>query len=174
MKKGKISWVIGSILAAIIINAIVVQFSSNDNENRSEQDNSNLSDIVVDPHVVSPTVWQTSGSFQIDKTQYRLGELVLMKVENLMPDEKGQILFLRQLNETHYDIYITIPFDGAKKHTFNQYFKPTLSKQLEICSKTDLIGNWIVMFKGTNHSNLKFKIIDEIIPGNEESYDKIC
>ena len=57
----------------------------------------------------------TSGPFQIDKSQYLLGENIFVRVGNLAPNEKGQIAFLRPMNETHYSVYTTIPFDGAKK-----------------------------------------------------------
>ena len=55
----------------------------------------------------SPTVrgWLTSGSFQIDKSQYLLGENIFVRISNLAPNEKGQIAFLRPMNETHYSVY---------------------------------------------------------------------
>ncbi len=120
MKKEKISGIIGGITAAIIIGVLVVQFSSI-NEDVPIQDN-DLPEIVdvdndgvpdeKDPFISAPRVWQTSGPFQIDREQYVLGELVLMRIGNLQPNEKGQIAFLRPLNDTHYSTYITIPFDG--------------------------------------------------------------
>ena len=129
----------------------------------------------VDSFVAAPRVWQTSGPFEIDRLQYVLGELVLMRIGDLQPNEKGQIAFLRPLNETHYDVYITIPFDGSQKITFNQYFKPSLSRGLGICSKDDLMGQWRVVFQGTNYENLNFEIIDKIIPGEEVNYEgNIC
>jgi len=182
MKKEKISGIIGGVIAAIIIGVVVIQFSSI-NENNSEQDiEPTIIDVDedgipddVDPFVATPRVWQTSGPFEIDREQYVLGELVLMRIGDLQPNEKGQIAFLRSLNETHYDVYITIPFDGSQKITFNQYFKPSLSRGLGICSKDDLMGQWRVVFQGTNYENLNFEIIDKIIPGEEVNYEgNIC
>ncbi len=183
MKKEKISGIIGGVIAAIIIGILVVQFSSI-NEDAPIQDN-DLPEIVdvdndgvpdeVDPFIGAPRVWQTSGPFEIDREQYVLGELVLLRMEDLQPNEKGQITFLRPLNETHYDVYITIPFDGSQKITFNQYFKPSLSRGLGICTKADLLGNWTVVFQGTNYDNLKFEIVDRYIPGEEKNYeDPFC
>jgi len=183
MKKEKISGIIGGVIAAIIIVVLVIQFSSI-NEDGSIQDN-DLPEIVdvdddgvpdeEDPFISAPRVWQTSGPFQIDREQYVLGELVLMRIGNLETNEKGQIAFLRPLNETHYDVYITIPFDGSQKITFNQYFKPSLSRGLEICTKDDLLGNWTVVFQGTDYNNLKFEIVDRYIPGEEKNYeDPVC
>jgi len=182
MKKEKISGIIGGVIAAIIIGVVVIQFSSI-NENNSEQDiEPTIIDVDedgilddVDPFVAATRVWQTSGPFEIDREQYVLGELVLMRIGDLSTNEKGQIAFLRSLNETHYDVYITIPFDGSQKITFNQYFKPSLSRGLGICTKDDLIGQWRVVFQGTNYENLNFEIIDKIIPGEEVNYEgNIC
>ncbi len=182
MKKEKIFGIIGGVIAAIIIGVVVIQFSSI-NENNSEQDiEPTIIDVDrdgipddVDPFVAAPRVWQTSGPFEIDRLQYVLGELVLMRIGDLQPNEKGQIAFLRPLNETHYDVYITIPFDGSQKITFNQYFKPSLSRGLGICTKADLLGNWTVVFQNTTYNNLKFEIVDRYIPGEEENYEEpIC
>jgi len=183
MKKGKKSGIIGGVIAAIIIGILVLQFSSI-NEDAPIQDN-DLPEIVdvdndgvpdeEDPFISAPRVWQTSGPFQIDREQYVLGELVLVRINELDSNEKGQITFLRPLNETHYDVYITIPFDGSQKITFNQYFKPSLSRGLGICTKADLLGNWTVVFQGTNYDNLKFEIVDRYIPGEEKNYeDPFC
>ncbi len=82
---------------------------------------------------------------------------------------------MRPLNETHYDVYITIPFDGSQKITFNQYFKPSLNRGLGICTKDDLLGNWTVAFQGTDYNNLKFEIVDRYVPGEEENYEEpVC
>jgi len=180
MKKEKIFGIFGGVIAAIIIGILVAQFSSI-NEDTPILDNG-LPEIVdvdndgvpddVDPFIGAPRVWQTSGPFQIDRTEYVLGELVLVRINDLSPNEKGQIAFLRPLNETHYDVYITIPFDGSQKITFNQYFKPSLSRGLGICTKADLLGNWTVVFQGTDYNNLKFEIVDRYIPGEEENYEE--
>jgi len=172
MKKEKISGIIGVVIAAIIISVIFVQMSSTEESN----------DIVLKiippngtDYVTAPRDWPTSGPFQIDRSQYVLGELVLMRIEDLQPNEKGQIAFLQPTNGTHQTVYITIPFDGTQKITFNQYFKPALSMVRGICSKADLLGNWTVVFQGTDYNNLKFEIVDRYIPGEEENYEEpVC
>ncbi len=187
MKKEKISGIIGGVIAAIIIGVIVIQFSSI-NENNSERDieptiidvdNDGIPDDV-DPFVAAPRVWekQTSGPFQIDREQYALGELILLRIgiqNELKLNDKGQIVFLQPpANETQ-TVYITIPFDGSDKISFNQYFKPALSMNRGICSKADLLGNWTVVFQGTDYNNLKFEIVDRYIPGEEENYgEPVC
>ena len=121
-----------------------------------------------------PREWQTSGPFQIDRFKYLLGEKIFIVIGDLGLDEKGQIAFLRPMNMTHVAVWQTISFDGTKKPAFNFYTQPVLSKELKICTVDDLIGEWTVVFRGTDYPNLKFKIINEILPGDEESYVPIC
>ena len=121
-----------------------------------------------------PREWQTSGPFQIDRFKYLIGEKIFLVIGDLGLDEKGQIAFLRPMNMTHVAVWQTISFDGAKKPAFNFYTQPVLSKELKICTVDDLIGEWTVVFRGTDYPNLKFKIINEILPGDEESYVPIC
>ncbi len=124
----------------------------------------------------SPTVsvWLTSGPFQIDKSQYLVAENIFVRVGNLAPNEKGQIAFLRPLNETHYSVYNTIPFDGEVNSSFNSYFTPSLSRGLKICTIDDLIGSWRVVFQGVDYESLSFEIINEILPGSEKYYEPSC
>ena len=118
--------------------------------------------------------WLTSGPFQIDRSEYALGENIFIKINELDPTERGQIAFLRPSNATHYSVYMTIPFDGGKA-SFNQYFTPALSKVKEICSIDDIAGEWTVVFRGTNYENIKFTISDEVfLPGEEDRYEPVC
>ena len=185
MKKGKKSGIIGGVIAAIIIVVLVIQFSSiNEDESLRDIDLPKIVDVDndgipddIDPFIATPRVWekQTSGPFQIDREKYVLGELVLIRIGDLQPNEKGQIVFLRPVNDTHYSTYITIPFDGSQKISFNQYFKPALSRGSGICDKAELIGDWRVVFQGTNYENLSFEMVDKYIPGEEENYEEpIC
>ena len=118
-----------------------------------------------------PREWITSGPFQIDRSKYVLGEKIFLIIGGLNYNDKGQVAFLRPLNDTYYSVYQTIPFDGAKKNAFNYYIQPQLSAKNGICSAEDLSGNWTVVFRGTNYPNIKFEITDNILPGGEDSYD---
>ena len=121
-----------------------------------------------------PREWITSGPFQIDRSEYVIGEKIFLIIGGLQYNEKGEVAFLRPLNDTHYEVYLTIPFDGAKKNAFNYYLQPQLSKTRGICSINDIIGDWRVVFRGTDYPNLKFKITDEILPGSEDQYKQVC
>jgi hypothetical protein len=118
--------------------------------------------------------WQTSGPFQIDRSKYLIGEKIFLVIGDLGLDEKGQIAFLRPMNITHVAVWQTIPFDGTKKSAFNFYTQPVLNTALDICTVDDIIGDWRVVFRGTDYPDLKFKIINKIIPGDEESYVPVC
>ena len=118
--------------------------------------------------------WLTSGPFQIDRSEYALGENIFLRINSMEPTEKGQVAFLRPLNSTHYSVYITIPFDGAKP-VFNQYFTPDLSKVKNVCSIEDIAGEWTVVFRGTDYDGIKFTVSDKIIvPGEEPRYEPVC
>lgn len=118
--------------------------------------------------------WITSGPFQIDRSEYVLGEKIFLIIGGLEQNDKGQVAFLRPHNDTHNKVYQTIPFDGSKKNMFNYYVEPDLSKNNGICSTDDIIGDWTVVFRGTNYENLKFKIINQTLPGEEEHYKPVC
>lgn len=121
-----------------------------------------------------PAEWITSGPFQIDHSEYILGEKVFMRIGELGPEEKGQVAFLRSLNSTHYSVYLTIPFDGNTKSTFNYYFPPSLSRVKGICTADELIGDWRVVFRGTDYPNLEFKITKDILPGHADDFESVC
>ena len=121
-----------------------------------------------------PREWLTSGPFQIDRSEYILGEKIFVRVDGLSSEEKGQIAFLRPLNDTHRSVYLTISFDGTERNSFNQYFQPQLSKNNGFCTVDDFVGEWRVVFRGTEYANLTFKITEDILPGDESSYEPVC
>jgi len=121
-----------------------------------------------------PREWITSGPFQIDRSEYVLGEKIFMRIGGLTADEKGEIALYRPTNSTHHIVYWTIPFDGADKNAFNYYFQPQLSKSNNYCTVDDFIGDWVIIFRETNYPNLEFKITKDILPGDEDSYEPVC
>ena len=118
--------------------------------------------------------WITSGPFQIDRSEYILGEKVFLRIGGLSNEEIGQVVFLRPSNATHYSVYASVPFDGANKPSFNYYIEPDLSLTREICTVDDLIGDWKVVFRGTDYPNLEFRVTEQILPGDEEHYEPVC
>ena len=139
-----------------------------DNLDEIEKDN------LENEYSPKPREWITSGPFQIDRSEYVLGEKVFVRIGGLNYEEKGQIAFLRPLNSTHYQVYLTIPFDGAQKPAFNYYIEPQLSKARGFCTADDFIGDWRVVFRGTDYPNLEFKITNDILPGKEDDFKPVC
>jgi len=121
---------------------------------------------------VEPREWQISGPFQIDRTEYALGEKIFLRIGGLSFQEKGQVAVMRPLNSTHYSVYLTIPFDGANKDAFNYYLDPQLSKTRGLCSVDDVLGKWALVFRGTDHPNLNFKIVNKTLPGT--NWEPVC
>jgi len=124
------------------------------------------------PYIPTERDWPTSGPFKIDKSQYLLGEKIFVNIDTLALSDKGTMIFLRPLNDTHYKTYYSMPFDGSRDRN-NFYFTPDLSQARGICDKTQLIGNWKVIFEGTNYSDLEFKVIDRILPGEVYRYGNV-
>ena len=121
---------------------------------------------------VLPREWQTSGPFQLDRSKYALGEKIFLRIGGLSFQEKGQVAVMRPLNDTHYSVYLTIPFDGAQKDAFNYYLDPQLSKTRGLCSVDDVLGKWALVFRGTNYSNLNFNMVNKTLPGTD--WEPVC
>ena len=193
MKKVLIAAIIIAISIGIIILAVVMTFNPKSNvieagdildknaksDTETPEIQAKLDEIekkkVENTYTPKEREWITSGPFQIDRSEYVLGEKIFLRVGSLNPTEKGQIVFLRPLNETHYAVYLSIPFDGTAKDSFNYYLQPQLSKINGLCSSKNIVGQWTVVFRGTEYKNLKFNIINETLPGEEEKYAKsVC
>ena len=150
----------------------IIEKSLEEIEEETLEDMGDVANSDYDPTRIRE--WITSGPFQIDRKEYFLGEKVFLRIGGLL-DETGSIAFLRPLNETHYSVYLTIPFDAAKKQAFNYYIDPQLSKSKDICSYEDLVGDWTVVFRGTDYPNIKFTYLNQTIPGMEDDYYKsVC
>ena len=125
------------------------------------------------PFIPKERDWPTSGPFKIDRSQYLLGEKIFVNIDTLTLSDQGTMKFLRPLNDTHYKTYYSMPFDGSRDRN-NFYFTPDLSFARGICDKTQLVGNWKVIFEGTNYPDLEFEIIDKILPGKYPRFESEC
>ncbi len=143
MKQKKIVPVI-AIVAAIIVASIAYFYYEQNPKEIKEQ-------------------WVTSGPFSIDKPRYRLGENIFMVVENLKPNEAGNIIFVLPDGR----IYTTIPFNGTMKSEFKQYFTPDTSAAKKIFNPEELTGTWKVVFQGVSYRPIDFEIANEFIPDAE-------
>ena len=119
-------------------------------------------------------IWVKSGSFEIDKSEYNVGEKIFLSTTNLLPEDKGLVQFLRPLNDTHHKPYIKIPFDGMEKTQFNYYFEPRFNQYTGICSMNDVAGNWIVKFLGSNYEDINFEILNQTSSWDDRTFEPIC
>ena len=69
--------------------------------------------------------------------------------------------------------YKKIKFDGSKPQQ-NFYISIDLFDKRGICTTDMLIGDWELIFRGTNVPSLEFKVLDQIIPGMEDNYKPVC
>jgi len=167
IKLGIIAGVIIAISVTIIIMSQMQVVQNNVDQNELEEN-----EVISEP-VFSETV-VVSGPFQINKLQYMLGENIFFRAVGIDPNEKGQIAFLRPKNATHYIVHQSIPFDGSKKSDFNQYFKPSLAALIDICSSDDLVGTWVIVFRGVPYENISFEIINKTLLGEEDAMVPVC
>jgi len=113
--------------------------------------------------------WVSSGPFQVDRSEYAIGESIFIRMGGIEEKEKGQITIYRPLNATHHKIYLSIPFDGEDRSASNTYFTPQINSKRGICSMDDLQGEWMMVFRGTDYPNLYFEINEKILPGTDVS-----
>ena len=119
-------------------------------------------EIVLETAVEEPE-WNRSGPFAINKEVYKVGEKVFISINGLQPNDIGKVDFLTPEGIRAHSIL----FDGSQKSGFNQYYEPDTSPYTGIYDPQQLIGNWTLVFTGTNYSPIKFEVIDEWIRGAE-------
>jgi len=182
MKNSSIIGIVGGIAVIIISFGIVLSFDQGSDSVEVEdvfdkeirpieipeiQEKLDAIKEIVNESEYTPLAreWINSGPFQIDRSEYAIGESIFIRMGGIEEKDKGQIAIYRPLNATHHKIYLTIPFDGENKSVSNTYFTPQINSKREICSIDDLKGEWIMIFRGTDYSNLEFKINEKILPG---------
>jgi hypothetical protein len=177
------------ILVAITIMVIIFNLTQNEiiQERVEELENQSEIESILDkiktnkldndnsdnPYTPREREWIQSGPFKIDRMEYVVGEKIFINIEEIDKVTKGQMIFYKQINNTHSYTYKKIPFDGSEPQQ-NLYLGFNLSKLRGICTVDMLVGNWELVFEGTDFENLKFKVKDQIIPGMEKRYKPVC
>ena len=159
MKKSKIGIIVVGI---IIITGIIILISNQES----------ISENVTDDKVTDQV--NAVGNFQINKIQYNIGEKIFLDMDYIQSDDKGKILFLRPINDTHRTAVITIPFDGERKDSFRYYYEPQLDESKGICSMEDLAGKWSIVFLETKYKNIEFEIKNQISDWDERTFKPVC
>jgi hypothetical protein len=136
------------------------------------------------------TEWRESGPFSIEKHEYYLGEKIFLTVNNIPKDVSGEVIFFRptstpnveefeKLEGISKDIistktkYLAIQFSGENKQNFNRYFEPSLNEWKKICSRNDLVGEWVIVFYGTQYEDMSFKILNQTMKWDERTFETI-
>jgi hypothetical protein len=179
---------------SVLITIAIVVFSLTQNEITEKQivseinESSEIQNIVnkikkdkiandnsLQPYQPSAREWIQSGPFQIDRSQYALGEKIFININNLDENVKGEMIFTRIIDDTQIFEYKKIGFDGSKPQQ-NFYLGIELFEPRGICSVDQLIGNWELRFVGENkeYAYIDFKIKDEIVPGAEKRFQPVC
>ena len=117
-------------------------------------------------HVVYPDNPQFLGPLQINKDKYLLGENVFVILKDLIPTDKGMLLFFTPEGKLFYEF----SFDGSKGDFKKFYFKPQLMKGKDLCQVEQLVGTWSVVFAGYEQYKLNFEMMDSFLPDNEQFF----
>ena len=125
------------------------------------------------PYEPKEREWVSSGPFKLDRSEYVLGERLFINLDHLDKNTKGEMIFTKIINNTHTYQYKKIQFDGSKPQ-YNFYIGLNLNNPRGLCNADQLIGNWELRFEGTNYESIKFKVLDEILPGSERLYEPVC
>ena len=130
-------------------------------------------DSSDNPYIPKEREWIQSGPFKIDRSEYVVWEKIFINIEEIDKFTKGQMVFYKSVNNSHGYTYKTISFDGSKLQQ-NLYLSLDLNELRGICTVDMLVGDWELIFEGTNFESLKFKVTDQIIPGMERRYEPVC
>ena len=152
MNKKIIFIVIGSVV--VVITAISIYFASQEIQKSHDEG----------------FEWLTSGPFSVQNYQHRLGENIFIVAYGIPPNEKGTIQVFTPKNIE----YISYPFDGSVKSSFNVYFKPSTLAKKDRCNPEDLVGVWTMKFVGVDYPPLQFEFINEYVRGAEAELINLC
>ena len=59
----------------------------------------------IEPFVPTQREWIELGPFQMDKSEYALGEKIFVNIKNLNKNDKGTMIFTKIINSTHISEY---------------------------------------------------------------------
>ena len=103
---------------------------------------------------------------KINKDKYLIGENIFFSVQGIPMGLKDAVNFYTPEGI----LFVQYTFDGSEKTNFKHYWKPSLTKRLDICDVEQLQGEWTVLFAGLPDEKLHFEVTNEILPGFEKYY----
>ena len=182
------------ILIILAIIALVTILIFNMNQQEINQEKSDVKDPQIEklldairdtkiqneqsenPYVPRVPKWDNiSGPFMIDNDEYWLGQKVFVNISGLDVNDKGSIdVFIPDdITKNYMILYSSMKFDGSRDLQNNYYFTPKLSAFNAICNSDQLIGDWVMKFKGTQYPDLIFTVVDKKVPGFIGMFDII-
>ena len=131
-----------------------------------------------------------SGPFQIEKYEYYLGEKIFFNAVNIPTNQSGEIIFFRPASDginkypkefegipeeliSNKIKYLGIEFDGESKQNFNKFFEPRFNEWKGICDRNDLVGEWRIIFTGTQYEYLDFTVLNYTMPGDLRTFEPL-
>ena len=169
----KVKIIIPIVIVIIIAGALII-FTQNEeiSENKIEEE------------------WIKSGPFSIEKHRYNLGEKIFIDVNNIPKNVKGEAIFFRPTTTPNLENikefegvpedfikskvkYLGIQFDGSMKDNFNRYFEPKFNEWKGICSANDLVGEWVIVFTGTDYEPMYFEIINQTSSWDDRTFEPL-
>ena len=152
--------IIIGVISFQIYNSTYQRSSVDEYYSNNDKNNANIK------HVVYPANPQTLHGLTVTKDKYLLGENVFFKVQNIPMGLKDSLDIFSPGGVR----YMSMPFDGDEKSNWKHYFRPSLLKQIGLCDKEQIIGEWTMMFRGLPDEKLVFQVVSETLPGSEEYY----
>ena len=136
------------------------------------------------------TQWRESGPFSIEKYEYYLGEKIFLTVNEIPKDVSGEVIVFRPTSTQNVEEFeeldgiskdeittktkcLGIKFSGENKQNFNRYFEPSLNEWKGICSRSELVGEWVIVFHGTQYEDMSFKILNQTSSWDERAFEPI-
>ena len=69
--------------------------------------------------------------------------------------------------------YLAIKFDGKNKQNFNKYFEPRFNEWKGICSTSEIVGEWVMTFSGTQYEPIHFTVLNYTMPGDPRTFEPL-
>ena len=136
-----------------------------------------LQDVKDVAHVVYPDDPQISGSLQVNKDKFLLGENIFIIINHQHDFEVGTLVVYSPNGEP----YIEYAFNAEEKESWKFYFRPDMRLSKQLCVADDIAGEWkfVMLFKGNvndvMYDPIIVTVLDQVLPHEEYKYNKnVC
>tara|TARA_B100001146_G_C16178555_1_gene433549 strand:- start:413 stop:1012 length:600 start_codon:yes stop_codon:yes gene_type:complete len=136
-----------------------------------------LKDIKDVAHVVYPDDPQISGSLQVNKDKFLLGENIFIIIDHKHDFEVGTLVVLGPDGKP----YIEYAFNAEEKESWKFYFRPDMRMSKQLCVADDIVGEWkfMMLFQGNvndvMYEPITVTVLDKVLPGEGYKYNKnVC